>query len=471
MKRFWPLAFLLSSLAWGEDLFQIYRLALENDPTFRAARAALKAGLEEEKLGLSELLPKVELTAGYSQSFIQGRGQFPAGGLLLPNRTDRGIEAKRWAVSLQQPILDLEAWFRFRRGVKLSEEARARFAAASQDLILRVAEAYLAVLRARADLEASRALEEANQRQLEQAKARLELGLADLTDVREAEAAYGLARAQRIAAEGALEVAREKLTILTGQRHEILEVLREDYPVTDPEPRDLQHWIDFAKANNYDLQAARLAMEVALQQARAAAAGHLPKITLQLSYEQSRSDIDFHNLAPRQGGDRYAEFPSNVDQGSFSLTFTMPLFAGGGISAHRRKAYAEYERAKERYLGVLRQTVQDTRAAFLNVVTHAARVRAQKQAVASSRTSLEATKAGYEVGTRTIVDVLTAIQNYHRAMRDYEEARIDYILATLRLKRLAGTLSPADLEAIDHFLEPPKPSIIHPSECGRQVCP
>lgn len=439
----------------ADKLLDVYQLALQNDPTFRAAQASLRAGLEEEIKGRAELLPKVNVTAGFSLNQTQSRGQFPAGGILFPSNTDIGTETKTWGISLSQPIFDLSAWFRFRRGQELSEQAKTRFAADQQALILRVAEAYVEILRAQANLAASRSQEDASLRQLEQARERFDAGLAAITDVREAEAAHDLAVAQRLADEGALKVAKEQLSVLTGRPHQEIWSLKEDYPIAPPNPQDVEQWIQFAQQNNYDIKAAALARNAAFKTALAAKAEHLPKITAALSYSETRSENDFHNLTPLSASDRFFNFPRNVNQGALSLNLTMPLFAGGAINATRRQTFAEYDRTEEEYLGVVRRTVQNTRAEYISVVTAAARAQATLQAVVSSRSSLEATEAGYEVGTRDIIDVLTAVRALYAAIRDSEGARLDYVLASLRLKRLAGTLSPADIRELNRWLKPP----------------
>lgn len=455
----------IKAVSAADNLVDIYQLALQNDPSFRAAQASLRVGLEEENRGRAELLPKVNVTAGFHLNRTQSRGQFPAGGILFPSNTDIGSESKVWGVSLNQPIFDLSAWFRFQRGQNLTQQAKAQFSVDQQSLIIRVAEAYVGVLRALANLEASRAQESATQRQLEQARERFEVGLVAITDVREAEAAHDLAVANRLADEGALQVAREQLSILTGRRHTDFWVLKEDYPVVKPDPLDMDEWVRFARQNNYAVKVASLSRDAALQAARAAGAEHLPKIIASLSYSESRSENDFHNIAPFTtdpvtgeripGGERFFNFPRNANQGALSLNLTMPLFAGGGISAARRQAYAEYNRTEEEYLSAVRSTVQNTRAEYINVVTNVARTQANQQAVISSRSSLEATEAGYEVGTRNIVDLLIALRALYAAVRDHANARLDYVLATLRLKRLAGTLSPEDIRELNLWLQPP----------------
>ncbi len=437
--------------ALADNLVDIYRLALQNDPSFRVARASLKAGLEEEKLGLAGLLPRVDGGLGFNFTRRENLGQFPAGGVLIPNNTKTNSTTRTWNLTLNQPVLDLAAWFNFRRGRELTRQAKLQFAADQQDLILRVVEAYVAVLRARANLDASKAQERATARQLDLARQRFEVGLAAVTDVRQAEAAHDLAVARRIADEGALQVAREQLTVLTGRRHGTLWRFRETLPVTPPDPDDPKAWVRFAHANNYDIKVAALAREAALEGARAAAAGHLPVIRASASYGHSRSEVEQNNLKQ----DTNAAFEIDNQTGSVNLNLTVPLFAGGAISANRRQSHARFQEALERYAGVVRTTEQNTQAQFINLLTAIASVKANAKAVESGKLSLEANEAGYEVGTRTIVDVLSAVRTLYAARRDYANARLDYVLAKLRLKRLAGTLSPADIHQLNQWLTPP----------------
>ncbi len=445
------LLLLLSATTKADNLLEVYQLALQNDPTFRAAQASLRAGLESEKLGLAEILPKVNVNAGFNFTRRENLGQFPAGGILIPNNTKTNTTTKNWGVSLDQPVFDLAAWFQFKRGQNLTQQAKVKFASDQQSLIIRVVEAYIEVLRARANLEASRAQETATQRQLELARERFDVGLAAITDVREAEAANDLALANRLGDEGALKVALEKLSVLTGRSHSNLWELKEDYPVAKPEPADSDQWVKFARQNNLDIKVAGFSREAALQSARAAGAEHLPKITATLNYGMNHSELEQNNTISNIN----SAFEIDNSQGSVAVNLNLPLYAGGGISAARRQAYAEYDRSNEQYLGAIRNTEQGTRALLISVITNVARVNAGKQAVLSSKSSLEATEAGYKVGTRNVIDVLNTVRTVFSATRDYANARLDYVLSKLRLKQFAGTLSPADIAQLNEWLQPP----------------
>ncbi len=433
----------------GDSITEVYEAALANDHGLAEARATYRAGLEEELLGRAELLPRIDASANYEDDFTESRGSFPAGGFLFDNSTDTSSDTLGFAFNLRQPLFNLPAWFRFQQGQALTDEAEAVFAAAQQDLIVRVSDAYLNVLRANANLRSARAQETAVKAQLEQAEQRFEVGMVAITDVNEARAAYDLAVAERLATEGEVGISLEQLSVLTGQQHAAVWQLREDFPISDPEPDDAEQWVQFALENSYDIKAAAAFREAAGEGARAASSAHMPTVELQLGYSESNQDLVQDNLI----NNVTTAFPNNRDRRFLSLNVQMPLFAGGGISAARRQALANSDAALERYLGTVRNVTQQARAFFIRVRSDAARTRARKQSIVSSRSALDASEAGYEVGTRDIVDVLAAQRTLFAAVRDYANARIDYVASQIQLKRQAGTLNPGDLHMLNQWLE------------------
>ncbi len=438
------------SLATAADnLRTIYELALRNDPTIRAAEANYKAGLEFENLGRAGLLPQVNARAFYNSSDLSNTGDFPAGDLLIPNVNDTQADTTAWGVSLDQRVFDMPAWFGFTEGKELSRQAQAQFAADQQDLIIRVAEAYFDVLRALDNLRVARAQERTNQRQLEQTQQRFDVGLIAITDVYESRAVYDLAVAQRLSDEGDLGVALERLSTLTGQKHDYVWLLKEDYPVMDPDPMDKEEWVSFALDNNYSIKAAAYSRDAANELAKARKYEHAPKLTARLGYDDSQTDIERETDAFRN------DFNQDFDGTSVRLDLSLPLYSGGAISASRRQAYEQYNRAQEVYAGTVRNTVQATRALHLQTTVDVATTKARRQSITSSKSAFEATQAGYEVGTRNIVDVLNVQQNLFTAARDYANARYQYVIDMLRLKREAGIISPRDVNELNNWLTPP----------------
>ena len=445
--------------AGAESLRDIYELALANDAQLKAEEAQYRANLETEKLGLAGLLPQVSANYDYTdrdQSNI-GESFSVDGGLdggvtAVQTQTDIDTSREGYQISLNQPLFDLPAWFTFQSGKEFSRQAEATFAANQQNLIVRVAEAYLLVLRAQDNLEASRAQERAFDRQLEQTQQRFEVGLIAITDVYEAQAARDLAQVNRIVDENNVAVALERLSVLTGREHSNLHVLEEDFTATLPEPADRTAWVDFALENNFNLQAARYAEEAARQLAKANQMEHAPRLSGSYSY----SDYDTDGTLRRTPSTGFDTSPnSELDENTWQIRLDVPLFSGGAVSANRRKAAQEFNVARENRINLSRNTVTNARSLHMTVVSDVSRVAARAQAIVSSQSALDATQAGYEVGTRNVVDVLNAQNTLFAAQRDYANSRYDYILNTMRLKEQAGLLSPEDIQALDAVLVPP----------------
>jgi outer membrane protein len=317
-----------------------------------------------------------------------------------------------------------------------------------------VAEAYFNVLRAQDNLEASKAQEAANKRQLEQTQQRFDVGLIAITDVHEAQASFDLSVATRLGDQGNLGVSMEALSILTGQAHYNFWTLVSDYPITNPDPMDKDQWVEFALTNNYDLKVAKAARDASHNQAKSTKYEHMPKLTARLGYDDTNTNVNtIENVQNAFIGSN--SFTNDVDGTSISVTLSMPIYTGGAISANSRRAYEQYNASLENYAGTMRTTVQTTRAFHLTVETDVARTAARKQAITSSQSALDATQAGYEVGTRNIVDVLNVQQSLYSAIRDYANTRYNYIINMLRLKQLAGTLSPQDIYDLNKWLEMP----------------
>jgi outer membrane protein len=450
----------------------VYELAVKNDPQLQAAKASYRANIEAKNLGRAALLPQITAQAYYqeveSDSQRQGvnggsagTSSIPVIGNSVPSEPSNFVqtanidtESEFYSVSLSQALFDLPAWFTFQAGKKISEQAEAQLAYEQQQLIVRTAEAYFNVLRGRENLDASKAEERAAKRQLEQTQQRFDVGLIAITDVHEARAVFDSTVAQRLGFEGSLAIAREDLSNLTGQEHNNLWSLTADFPITMPQPNDRAKWVDFALANNKLLQVSNAGARSAYQSAQSKKMEHLPKISG--SFTTSKDDLDgtarFRPTSP------FATQPdSQTESDALRITLTMPLFAGGAISAGRRQAYEQYNAANYNAQATQRQVITGTRAQHIAVYTDVQIVSARSQNIISTRSALNATQAGYEVGTRNIVDVLEAQRRLYGAMRDYTNARYDYVINVLKLKLNAGTLSPADIIDLNKWLKLPKP--------------
>jgi len=452
---------MLSAPTLADTLVDIYELALENDALLKSRVAQYNADIELEKLALAPLLPQAR--AGYTVTDSETETTSPnlfvdeGGGLNTIDVTSvRDTETDGYDVSLSQTLFDLSAWFSWRAGKETTQQARATLSAAQQDLIVRVVQSYFGVLRAQDNLRASQAQERAFERQLEQTRQRFEVGLIAITDVYEAEAARDLAQVTRIVDENNVAVAKENLSVLTGQTPGSLYVLGESFNPRPPEPADRSEWVDFALENNNQLAAARFAEEAARQNAMAFKMGHAPKVTASYRYQDTETT---GTIVQDRNSPFLFDPDSEQNNETWQIRLDVPLFAGGAISANRRRAAEQFNTARESRINLTRTTVTQARSLHMTVMSDVSRVMARKQSIVSSQSALDATQAGYEVGTRNIVDVLNAQNKLFGAQRDYANSRYDFVINSLRLKEVAGTLSPEDIARLEGFLlAPPAPT-------------
>lgn len=437
----------------AETLAEIYQLALKNDAQLRAANAAFNAGKQSIPRARAGILPNItgsiEMTDGGGDSSSFRTLNFPNQTFDAGATGENDDESEFYSLTLNQPLFDLPAWFTFKQGFDLDQQASANLAAEQQSLIIRVATAYTEVLRASENLVTAKAEQRAIGRQLEQTKERFEVGLLAITDVHEAQAAHDAARVNTLEAEGALDIAFEALEVMTGQPHTELAGLAAEFPIKPTDPVDRDAWVKFAQDNNFTLAAARFAMQASEKNAKAKRAEHLPRVSAKLSYSNYHQEGSFDP-------DGKANQPFSLDNEPlvFSVRMDAPLYTGGLVSAERKIAQQEFIQAQENLLNTQRSTTQQARSQHLKVHTNSARVEARSLGIVSARSALEATQAGYDVGTRNIVDLLISQRLLYQAQRDYANARYDYILSTLNLKEVAGLLSPDDINKLNAWMRP-----------------
>lgn len=428
------LALLLSPLtAAAENLMDIYNLAKSNDPAYRGAEAAWHAALEAKPQSRALLFPSVNVSANRTENDQTINQPVASAG-------KSSFSSDGYTLSLTQPVYHHDYFVGLKQADAQVGQANANYRADQQDLMLRSAERYFAVLSAQDNLEFARAEKKAVARQLEQTQKRFEVGLIAITDVHEARAQFDLTIAREIEAENALSNSREELAEITGQNHEHFSVLASSLPLINPEPADIDQWTTTAEAQNLRLIAAQRAAEIAKHEISRQRAGHLPTL-----------DLVGNSTNTYSGGGRFGE--SDIDNDSISLQFSINLFQGGAVSSKVREAEHLRTQANENRELQRRAVLRSTRQAYNGVLAAISRVKALKQALVSSESALEATEAGFEVGTRTIVDVLVALRGKFAAKRDYSQARYDYILGTLSLKQAAGMVDVSDLEKINNWLQ------------------
>lgn len=426
----------------AETLKDIYQQALQNDHQFKAAQANLAAGKENPTLGRAQLLPQVSADGTWANNDTDITNKI---------RTDRSgnqdSQSTQLELKLRQPLFNMAIWHNYKRSQTLGNLAESQFKQAEQDLIIRTAKAYFEALKSVDNYNTAKAEDAALSRQLDQTKQRFAVGLIAMTEVHEAQAAYDAAHANLLTAQGQVGIAAEALEVLTGKGYTGLSPLKLQFPVLPPAPEGRQDWVDFALNNNARLQSAGLQAEAAQLNAKAKKAEHLPTLTgsLGLSQEDNRTDS---TLPPDPGSTR-----SSTDGNRIAISVHIPLYSGGATSASRRQAKQEQYASEELKQQTERDVVQATRSLHLSVTTGVAAVKARKQSIVSSQSALEAVRAGYEVGTRDLVELLNAQQRVFLAERNYHEALYTYVLNSLELKQAAGLLQAQDIQALDNWLD------------------
>jgi outer membrane protein len=467
MKRLLTLFALCVSAtsAPAADLLAVYQRALQNDPQLREAEANRLAALETKPQALAALLPQLSGNGVITREHDRGLSTVtqplssPPGPVLLQTYPFDGritTTTHRYGIDLKQNLFRWENWVALQRADAQVAQAEADYQAAQQDLMARVAQRYFDVLAAQDDLEAQQVALTSIQRQLEQAESRFQIGLIAITDVEEARAAHDSGAAAVIAAKRVLASTQELLREITGDAFDALARPMEPFELANPDPIDEDRWVEMSLQQNLALVSSRLAADIARENVSAARGGHFPSLDLVGSrYKLTANGADtFTDGTPAGGTTR------DQNQRSIGLQLTFPIYAGGMVSSQVRQAVYQHRAAKERVERVARQTEHDARDSYLGVLSEISRVKALRRAVESNATSLRATEAGYEAGTRTAVDVLQSRQLWVRAQTDYSRSRYDYMLNVLRLQQAAGTLSQQSLERINSLLKdaPPTPT-------------
>ena len=417
--------------AWSVDLLTLYRDAVASDPVYQSARAQYAANMERLPQARAGYLPVIAGSASIFRNWVS-RDSTP----------DLNYTTKSYAVTLAQPILRMQNWIAIDQAKQQVLQAEAILATASQDVALRVAQAYFDVLLAQDNVALSGTQKTAIDQQLAQAKRNFEVGTATIVDTLEAQARYDQSVAKEIADRNDLEVKRRALQQLLGKLPDALSTLREPLTLAEPLPNDIEKWVATAGDSSFQIAVSRANYEIAKQEVARVRAGHLP--TLDLTGSLARSDTPL-NVNPGIQG-------SVVNSSSIGLTLSVPIFNGGLTQSRVREALALRERAEQDLENTQRAVAQQVRASYLNVTSGIAQVRALEQAQVSTQSQLDSTILGRDVGVRTSVDVLNAQQQVFQTRRDLQQARYNYLINTLRLKQAAGQLDEPDVEAVNRAL-------------------
>jgi len=432
LQRLIPaLALAFAANAPAADLLNVYRDAQVSDPVYQSNRAVYLATIERLPQARAGYLPLIAGSASIFRNHVEFQG---APSVDYTNKT--------YAVTLSQPIFRLQNWIAIGQARHQVAQAEANLANAQEDLALRVSQAYFDVLLAQDNVALSETQLTAIDQQLAQAKRNFEVGTSTIVDTLEAQARYDQAVAKEISDKNDLEVKRRALQVLLGKLPESLTPLRDPLELAAPQPNDIEAWVRAADDASFQILAAKENYEFFREEVARQRAGHLPTLDLAASY--SRNDSPTNASPPIIG--------PVVNTSSIGLTLSVPIYSGGLTQSRVREALANREKAEQDLENTRRGVAQSVRTNFLNVTSGIAQVRALEQALTSTKSQLDSTILGRDVGVRTSVDVLNAQQQVFQTRRDLQQARYNYLLSTLRLKAAAGTLTETDIEAVNRTL-------------------
>lgn len=438
MKKIaWLLACpLLISSAMAADLMQVYREAIDNDPTFAASRSTLDAGREKMPQGRAGLLPSISFS---------GNTLWNENDIVFHNGARLGkphFNSNGYSVSLSQPLFRWQNWVSYDQSKLQVVQAEANFVQARQDLILRVAQAYFDVIHANENLKAVRANKSAIVQQLELAKKSFEVGTATITDTHEAQARFDLAQAQEIAAESDVQIRQRALQAIIGKEPAPLAPPRKGAELAPPQPSDMKQWVAAAEKDGIPVQLQQAAAAIAAREVDKQRAGHYPTLDLVANAGTSKSfgstslgllDSDFKNVG---------------------VQLNIPIFQGGLVGSREREASANRAAAESALEAARRNAALSASQSYLGVVNGLGQVKALKAAMISSQSALESNKLGYEVGVRINIDVLNAENQVYLTRRDFAKALLDTLMSQFRLKAAVGALGDDDIAAVNALLDP-----------------
>ncbi len=421
------------------DLLDIYRIADQMDPRYLQAQANLEAIQESKIQTRSNLLPQLSLEASASRISQDIEADFPSD----LGTTSVSYSNHSYQLLVRQTLFNWDQFKQLKQSDLRVLQATAELQQARQNLVQRVADSYFNILSAEENLNFVRAEQRALKRQLEQTKQRFEVGIGTITDVEEAQAGYDQASAREIQQINELDNARERLQEIIGVYLHESKILDEQMPLRSPQPADIESWTRKAIQGNPRVHAARYMLAQVEFDVDRRTAGHFPVLDL----------VGTHGT--QSTGGRFGD--SDTDTSSISLEFKLPLYQGGRTSSQVRQSRQELRSSRQKLEQALREVRRLAREAFWGTNASISRIKALKQAVRSSETALHATRAGFEVGTRTSVDVVRSEQTLSGARRDYAQARYQYVLQHLQLQQAAGTLSEEYLQQVNHWLQSSKP--------------
>jgi outer membrane protein len=435
---------LAADLAGANDLKELYELALTRDASLQAAGFQRDAAIEARPQARALWLPQVSAAA----SATRERAGFDNGQSTGTQAADCALNATAGVqhcygtvhglgLNMSQTLWSYQAFSQLKEANFQAAAAETGFRSAQQNLLLRVAQAYFAILSAADQLATNRAERDACGTLLNQARTREQTGVGPRSDVEQAQAFYDATEQSVIDAQNVLDDANLALTEIVGAHTAAIAPLRQDIPLVPPDPASADEWVTSARQDNFDVRTAELKMEAAARDVSVQRGRGLPSFSLTGSSSKLTQDEVL-------GGNQTLD--------TVGVSFSWPLFQGGAVASAVRQSRALYRQAQATYDSAQRDTERQTRASFRGVVSGIQRIGAARRAVDSGHGAVEASRRNVEFGTGTEFDLLNAQNNYYAALRAYSQSRYDYLTNVLTLKQQAGRLSEHDLLAIDDLL-------------------
>ncbi|MDP3561424.1 MAG: TolC family outer membrane protein [Legionellaceae bacterium] len=446
----------LTSSAFSADLMDVYHQSLDNDPTFKAAYSNFLAQSEQLPQAWAALLPHIGISA------LAGRNsQYVSSSLIEVNQN---YNMNLWRINASQTVFNYQAWEKVKEASASVKAALAIFNDAAQNLIARTAQSYTKLLLAKDTVNFAEAKKRANKRQYDQAQQRYNVGLDAITSVYEAQAAYDQSVAEVIGAQNNLTNANQELSKLTNHLYEDVASLRNNtIPLINPEPNNVDEWVTVGLKQNYNLYAAKYRLQSAREAIKASAAGNWPVFAIQGNTQ------DTHQ-SPAQSGSLPAgerPTPANIISSgvinnifvpreqrvsNIAIAMNMPIFQGGLVASQTRQAEYNFQTSSQQLEKIYRDVIVHSNIAFNTITDGISKVKADRRTVQAQQNSLNSVSAQYEVGTRTMTDVVMAQQHLFQAQEQLAADQYSLINAILNLKYLAGTLNVSDLEEINAWL-------------------
>lgn len=417
-------------VTWADDLQTAYQQALDTSPVIAQARAQMEADLAGKSLVHAGLRPHIgaDASGGMNSARVTGFGATPI---------STGYHSDIFSVSLTESIFNGQTLSALKQADSRIQASEAALAYAQQSVALQVTEAYFGVLQAEANERVAQQQTSLLQSIADQTNTNLQVGTGDIISVQEAQSQLEAAKADLIVAKNSVAIARNQLQQLT---HHPLGVLRDltTLRAMAPQPNALDPWLDAALKNQPLLRQAKATLRTSEEQVQFEKRARWPTLTLTGITEHAAG-----TLLP----------PLTFNQAGAALNLSIPIYEGGSTRAAIRQAEALSRASRENAANLQDQVTLATQTAFLNLQNSVAQFQARQQSVTSAKVALDGTRTGYEIGTRSIIDLLTATTNYSLAQRNYYLALYTHLVARAQLKAAAGVLTSQDIGSLDALLD------------------